>query len=211
MKLGKPIKYLAVNPTEVVERVKKNIQIEADESVDKLKELSNNEVLSELESLHKNGIEFIDISDLSGAIKGKHNLYTHLELLVKNAEKSVTICTTSKGLVRKVEALKPVLQRLSKKGVQIRIAAPLTKECVNAIKDLKGVAEVKDSGKLTARFVVIDGRDLLFMLMHDDEVHPTYDVGVWVNTQLFANALESMFNLAWKDFEPASKKFKELQ
>ena len=39
MKLGKPIKYLAVNPTEVVERVKKNIQIEADESVDKLKEL----------------------------------------------------------------------------------------------------------------------------------------------------------------------------
>ncbi len=210
MKLGKPIKYLAVDPIEVVERVKKNIYIEAEESIDRLKELNNNDVLKEIGSLHKNGIEFVDVTDLSGAIKGKHNLYTHLELMVKNAEKSVTICTTSKGLVRKVEALKPVFQKLAKKGVQIKIAAPLTKECVNAIKDLKGIADLRDSDKLNARFVIVDGKDLMFMLMHDDEVHPTYDVGVWVNTALFANALESMFNLAWNNFEPASKKFKDV-
>ena len=208
MKLGKPIKYIAVDPKEVVERVKKSIQVEANQNIDKLKELNNNEVITELDQLHKNGIEFIDASDLSGAIKGKHNLYAHLETLIKNAEKSVTLVTTEKGLIRKVEALKPVLQKLNKKGVTIRVAAPLSKESLNAVKELKSVAEVKDSGDLNARFCVVDGKDLMFMLMHDEEVHPTYDVGVWVNTPFFASALENMFNLAWKDLEPASKKLK---
>ncbi len=209
MKLGKPIKYIAVEPAEVVERVKKNIQIHADQSVMKLKELNNTDILKDLDTLHKQGIEFIDPTDLSGAIRGKHNLYTHLELMVKGAEKSVTIATTPKGLVRKVEALKPLLQKLSKKGVSIRIAAQLTKETQNAVKDLKGVADIRDCGKLAARFCVVDGRNLMFMVMHDEEVHPTYDVGVWVTTPFFAGALENLFDVAWKDFEPSGKKFKE--
>ncbi|HLC85701.1 MAG TPA: helix-turn-helix domain-containing protein [Candidatus Nanoarchaeia archaeon] len=209
MKLGKPIKYIAVEPGEVVERVKKLIQQDADTNIQKLRDLNNTDVLKELENLHKQGIEYIDATDLSGAIRGKHNLYTQLESMVKNAEKSVTIVTTSKGFLRKVEALKPVFQKLNKKGVNVRIAAPLTKEAGNLLKDLKNVAEVRDSGKLNARFCVVDGKDLLFMLMHDDEVHPTYDVGVWVNTPFFAGALENMFDLAWKDFEPAHKKLKE--
>ena len=37
MKLGKPIKYIAVEPVEVVERVKKNIQKEAESNIFKLK------------------------------------------------------------------------------------------------------------------------------------------------------------------------------
>ncbi len=208
MKLGKPIRYIAVEPVEVVERVKKNIQREADGNILKLKELNNNDVIKELDTLHKQGIEFIDSTDLSGAIRGKQNLYAHLEQMVKNANSSVTIVTTPKDLVRKVEALKVTLQKLSKKGVNVRIAAPLTKECANAVKDLKGIAEVRDSGKLGARFCIVDGKDLLFMVMHDEEVHPTYDIGVWVNTPFFASALENMFEAAWKDFVPANKKLK---
>ena len=200
MKLGKPIKYIAVEPVEVVERVKKLIQQQAETNILKLKELNNSEILKELNTLHNQGIEFIDVTDLSGAIKGKHNLYTHLESLVKNAEKSVTICTTQKGLIRKVEALKPVLQKLNKKGVSIRIAAPISKEAENVLKDLKNVAEIKDSGNLNSRFCIVDGKDLLFMLMHDEEVHPTYDVGIWVNTPFFASSLENMFIKFWPIF-----------
>jgi hypothetical protein len=35
--------------------------------------------------------------------------------------------TTSQGLIRKVEGLKPTFERLKKRGVKIRIAAPITK------------------------------------------------------------------------------------
>ncbi|MBI5391460.1 TrmB family transcriptional regulator [Candidatus Woesearchaeota archaeon] len=199
MKLGKPIKYLAVEPTEVVERVKKYIQQEAEQNVQKLRELEASEVLKELDTLHKEGVEFIEADDLSGAIRGKHNIYSHIETMVKGAEKSVTIATTEKGLVRKVEALKPLFQKLAKKGVKIRIAAPLTKESENVVKELKNVAEVRHTPDLKARFCIVDGKSLLFMLMHDEEVHPSYDLGVWVNTPFFAGALENMFESSWKN------------
>ncbi len=206
MKLGKPIQYFAVDPMEVVERVKKNIKADAERNVQSLRDLETTPVLEELQLLHKKGVDYIEPTDLSGALKGKHNIYAHLETLVKTANKSVTLMTTSKGLCRKAEALKPVLQKLSKKGVKVRIAAPITADCAHALKDLKGLAEVRHADNITSRFCVVDGKDLLFMVMHDKDVHPSYDIGVWVNTPYFASALEGMFNLAWKDFTVANKR-----
>jgi len=197
MKLGKPIKYIAVPPTEVLERVKKNLHEEAKERVNRLDELKKTDVLNELDTLHTNGVELVEPTELSGSLRGRHNLYSHLELAIRNAQKTVTIMTTSQGLMRKVEGLKPVFEKLKKKGVKVRIAAPLNKETKDAVKDVGSVADVKHTDS-KARFCIIDGKELIFMIMDDKEVHPTYDVGIWVNTPFFANALEGMFNLAWK-------------
>lgn len=205
MKLGKPIKYVAVDPKEVIERVKKYIREESEKHVDRLKELSTTDVLQELNSLHSQGIEFVEPSDLSGAIRGRHNLYNHLELMVKNAQKSVTIMTTQKGVLRKLEALGPLFEKLAKKDVKIRIAAPITKDTAPAVKEVLKHADVRHMNSLDARFCIIDGKELLFMVMDDKEVHPTYDVGVWVTTPFFASALENLFNIAWKDLPPAEK------
>ncbi|MBU0472037.1 MAG: hypothetical protein KKF65_05405, partial [Nanoarchaeota archaeon] len=196
MKIGKPIKYLAVPPKEVVERVKKNVKLAADEQITKLEDLKNNDVVAELNSLHTQGVELIEPSDLSGSLRGRHNLYNHLELTIKNAEETVTIMTTSQGLMRKVEGLLPVFEELKKRGVKIRIAAPLTKETEEATKAVKGIAEVRHTDK-KARFTVVDGKELVFMVMDDSEVHPTYDIGIWINTPFFAAALEDLFELAW--------------
>src|SRR3989338_9178979 len=70
MKLGKPIKYIAVKPDEVVERVKKYVNVLAKEKVKRLDDLKGTDVLKELNLLHKQGIEFIEPTDLSGAIRG---------------------------------------------------------------------------------------------------------------------------------------------
>jgi len=201
-KLGKPIKYVAVPPTEVVERVKKNMKSDADMKVKRLEDLKNTDVLSELNSLHTQGIELVEPSDLSGSLRGRHNLYNHLETVIKGAEKSVTIMTTTQGFMRKVEGLKSVFEKLKKRGVKIRIAAPITKECSDSLKEMQGIAEVRHSDS-KARFVVVDGKELVFMVMDDKEVHPTYDVGIWVNTPFFASALENMFESNWKTMKPA--------
>ena len=205
MKLGKPIKYIAVKPDEVVERVKKLVNEDAKDRVQRLEELKGTDVLKELNLLHKQGIEFIESSDLSGAIRGRHNLYMHLETMIKNAQKSVTLMTTGKGLIRKIEALRPELEKLKKKGVKIRIAAPITKEGAQATRELKKIADIKHLDKINARFCIVDGKEILFMVLDDEEVHPSYDVGVWVTTPFFASALENMFELTWKDLEPADK------
>jgi hypothetical protein len=96
--------------------------------------------------------------------------------------------------------MKSVFAKLAKKGVKIRIAAPLTKESKEAAKELSEFAEVRhiDEKDVNSRFCVVDGKQLTFMLMDDKDVHPTYDVGIWVNTMFFSNALESMFESKWK-------------
>lgn len=201
MKLGKPIKYIAVSPSEVVDRVKKNLKNEADDSIKRLEDLKSTDVLGELESLHTQGVELVEPSDLSGSLRGRHNLYNHLELTIKNAESQVTMMTTSQGLLRKAEGLKPVFKQLKKRGVEIRIATPLNKETQKAAEELKGIADVRHTDA-RARFVIVDGKELVFMILDDADVHPTYDIGIWVNTPFFAQALEQLFDLAWKDMKP---------
>src|SRR3990167_4563509 len=203
MKLGKPIKYLAVEPQEVVHRVKKLVKQESEIKVKKLEELRDGDVLNELNLLFKQGIEFVEATDLSGAIRGRHNLYTHLETMIKNAKKSITLMTTSKGIMRKVEALKPELERLAKKGVSIRIAAPVTKENLSLVQDISKIADVRHNEAIKARFVLVDGKELMFMALDDDEVHPSYDLGIWVNTPYFTTAMDTMFDACWKELEPA--------
>jgi len=205
MKLGKPIKYLAVAPEEVVERVKKNMHTEAQERIKRLEDLRSTDILQELNMLHTQGIELIDPADVSGSLRGRHNLYNHLEHTIRNANTSVTLMTTSQGLVRKAEGLMPVLEKLKKKGVKVRIAAPITKENKDTIKELSKVAEVRHAD-VNARFCIVDGKELVFMVMNDQDVHPTYDIGIWVNTPFFAGALENLFDVAWKGLKPALPK-----
>jgi sugar-specific transcriptional regulator TrmB len=199
MKLGKPIKYLAVPPEEVLERVKKKVHSDAEKQIGVLDSVKDSEVIKELNLLHNQGIELVEPTELSGSVRGRNNLYNHMETAIKSAEESITIMTTAEGLIRKAEALKNALNKAAKKGVKIRIAAPITKEAQQAIKDLAKIAEIRnvDPKEVKARFIIVDGKDLTFMLLDDKDVHPTYDVGIWVNTQLFSGALKNLFDSKW--------------
>ncbi|MCR4327415.1 MAG: hypothetical protein NUV46_02440 [Nanoarchaeota archaeon] len=202
MKVGKPIKFVALKPEEVVERVKKNLMVDAKERTKRLETLKGDEVLDELTGLFTKGIKFVEPSDLSGSLKGRQNLYNHLDMMIRDAEKTITIVTTAEGLNRKLEALMPSLEKIKKRGVRVRIAAPVDKNNIQIARELKKVAEVKSLENFKARFTIIDSNQVMFMLLDDEKFHPNYDVGVWINTEFFAQALEQMFELAWKEMKP---------
>ena len=204
MKLGKPIKYMAVQPSEVLERVKKKIEDEAKSQVKILDSVKKNSVLDELNLLHNQGVKLVDPTDLSGNLKGRNNLYQHLDMMIKSAEKSIVIITTAQGLIRKVDRFRNSLEKASKKGIKIKILAPLTKENVKAAKDLSKFVEIKSTEE-RARVCIIDGKEVLFMLIDDENVHPTYDTGIWVSTKLFAATLENFFNSVWSKLKPANQ------
>lgn len=198
MKLGKPIKYIAVNPEDVVARVKKSVLESANNKVKTIEKLKDTEFFNELNLLFKNGIHHIDPSTISGSIKGRKNLYDQIEALVKNAKKTVYISTSESGLVRKTDSLKYLLKRLANNGVDVRIAAPLTDKSKDIVRELNGIAKVKDIKGINSRFVLVDGENLLFMLTDDEIVNDKNDVGVWVNSPFFAGTLASLFDKAWK-------------
>ena len=112
MKLGRPIKYLAVSPQEIVKRVKKTILERAENHVKSIDNVQKTDVFDELSLLYKHGIEHIDPSTIAGSFRGRTNIYDHILNILGNAEKEVIISTTADGLVRKIEYMKSTLRKL---------------------------------------------------------------------------------------------------
>lgn len=204
MKLGKPIKFVALKPIEVVERVKRNVSKKAQDMSKRLDELKGSDVLSELSTLFTAGVKYIDPTDLSGAIRGRHNIYNHLDMMIRGASKTLIIATTADGLNRKFDSLKTALEKAKRKGVSIKIAAPINTKNYKIAKDLSKVAEIR-SGKTAARFALLDNKEAMFMILNDEEVHPTYDVGIWINSPFFTGALGQIFGSTWKTMTPLEK------
>lgn len=197
MKIGKPIKYIAVSPSEVVKRVKSRIEDDAKQEIVKVESLRGSDVLNELELLHTHGVEKIDATELTASIRGRNNLYNHLAELVDGAKERVTISTTSNGLIRKGDALKKNFQNANKRGVKIKIAAPLNDDNKEFAKEIKDLVELKDAD-FNSRFLMVDGEKITFMLADDKELNASYDTGVHVNSPFFVGSVESMFNEKWR-------------
>ena len=101
MKLGKPIKYIAVKPNVIIEKLKSNTLKNTDEKLKNLSELKNTKEYSELEQLYTVGIEPVRHEDVSGAIKGKSTIYNHIKEVLENAKKQVIICVSAEEIKNK--------------------------------------------------------------------------------------------------------------
>ena len=193
MKLGKPIKYIAVPPKEVVERVKKNVEAYAKDEIKKLTDLKNTDVITELSTLHTQGIELVEPADLSGSLRGRHNLYNHLNHIMGKAEKSILISTTQKEIGYLVDNFKSLFEKLKNKKVKIRILTQISNSIKKHVDETRQFAEVIHTNN-KARFCIVDGKEIIFMVLDDTEVHPTYDVGIWFNAP-FAKDLENLYSI----------------
>jgi len=198
MKIGKPIKYIAVHPSEVIERVKKDINDGAQSQIKLIDEIKDDAILEELNMLYHNGVDIVDPTELTGALKSRDNIFQNLNSMIKSAEETLTVMTTAKGLAMKAELLRKSMEKAAKRGVVIKIAAPLNEESKEAFESLKDIAQLQPVDNIKARFVIVDGKAVTFNLLDDEQTTPAYDVGIWVNTEFFAGAMQGMFDTVWQ-------------
>jgi len=199
VKVGKPIKYLAVPPTEVIDRVKKKVLEDAEERNKILSTLKESDVLNELNTLHTEGVKLVDPTDRSGAFRGQERAYEHMSTMIKNASKSVTIMTSKDGLTRKYDILSPLLKKAAKSGVNVKIAVPnnADKEMVKEFSKFATVKNLKEAGE--ARFCIVDNKEMMLFLTDDQRVHKSYDCAVWVEAPLFVNYFNGIFDREMKN------------
>jgi len=195
VKPEKPIKYMALPPTEVLDRVQKKIEGELKTHSGKVEKIRNSEMIKELMNLYEQGIEPMQVTDFSGALKGRHNIYDQLSMLIKNSKKSIELVTSEDGILRKIRTLKPLLEKAMMRGVKIRIIIPRGE--IDDLSSETGLLEVKNDPSVYARFMIVDGTQIVFMLADDKKIHPSYDMGFWINSDFFCGALSKMFNQSW--------------
>lgn len=192
MKVGKPIEYIALKPEVILERVKQGIRQSADFVMKQMDSVKETDEFRDLELLYKTGVQHVDITTISRSIVGASSINRKIKELVSNAKSKITIVTTAEGLERKVKVVKNSLDALNRKGVRVRICAPYDK---NIVKKLNGV-QFSDYHTET-RFVSVDNNEIIFMITPDSVV-PDYEVGIWIKSPFFVNAVNILFDEAVK-------------
>ena len=192
-KIGKPIKYIAVKPTEVIEKMKSKTWQEANEKIKSLSNLKETQEYIEIEQLHKTGISPIKSHDITGSIKGRSNILSRTRELLENAEKEVLICTSVDDFEDKSRVLLPTLERLFKKNIKVKIALSGDDD---KIKKLNSKLPIKARNlDTTARLYSCDKSEVLFMITPENSDD---DIAIWLHSPFFTEAIYNIFENSLK-------------
>ena len=195
-KLGKPVKYIAVKPEIVIEKLKNNTATYAEEKIKTLSTLKDTIEYKELKELHKTGIEPIKNHELSTSIKGRSNLYLQMRSIMESSEKTIHLSSSSFELIKKQKMFKDIFTKLNKRKVDIKVM--ISEDETEARKLSKKLGVPIKSKPIQGRFVIADRTELIFTIK-PTSVHEDFDYGVWINSPFFTNSLAYMFEMAWKD------------
>ena len=194
MKLGKPVKYIAVKPNVIIEKLKSNTIRNADEKIKILGKLKETKEYTELEQLYNVGIQPIRHEDISGAIKGKSTIYNYIKEILENSKREVLICTSVDEIMTKSRFYSQIFDRLNKGNIKIKIA--LSGED-KEIKKINTRFKIKAKQmKIDARFYISDNDQILFIISKGNM--PDEEIAVWLNTPFFTSALAYLFEEAVK-------------
>jgi len=161
-----------------------------EDKIEIINKVKNSDILTDLNTLYKQGVSSVDPTEISGLIKGRKNVYDHIQMMIKKAKKTVYIATGDAGLKNKLKHAGKTLDAAKNRGVDVKI-----------VSTAKGKQDTKLPLKTISkksRFILIDDKEALIMLTDDDQVHPDYDVGIWVNSKLLTGTLSDYFNSQWK-------------
>jgi HTH-type transcriptional regulator, sugar sensing transcriptional regulator len=189
MKLGKPIKYIAVPPTEVIERLKSKIRQETEDKSVLLEEFKTSDLFEQLTFLHDTGIESVDPTDLSGIIKGRKQIFQKIQEGIINAKKDVLLAMSMDEINKEKKYFVSGIKKNQGKPVITLFTSKISQSDLD--RQLVDHISVKQA-TLKARFAVFDGKDVMFMLMDSNDVHPNYDSAVWVSSPFFAQSMQTL-------------------
>jgi len=193
-KLGKPAKYIAVKPNIILEKMKVNAMRDAEEKVSVLGKLKETSEYGELESLYTTGIQPVRHEEISGAIKGKSTIYSHMKEILENAKKEVIICTSTRDFSDKLRLFGNMISRLQKANIKVKIA--LSGQDAE-IKKLATKTKVKIKKiDINSKFFIVDQEQVLFMLSEGTVADE--EIAIWLNTKFFTGALAYLFNQVWE-------------
>ena len=187
MKIGKPIKYLAIKPDVILERVKRNIKEDADELSGHMESVKETEEFKDLELLHKTGVQRVDISSISKSIVGRGLINRHIKEIVSKSKSNIVFVSNQEHMDRSIKLLKSFTQSFAKKGIKARLYAPYNK---NLLKKLQNVEHIEYSASTS--FVSVDGKEMIFMVSNAN-VAPDYEVAIWIDSPFFVNAVNVLF------------------
>ena len=196
-KIGKPVKYISVKPTEVIEKMRINTVQDANDRVKNLVTIKDTPEYIELERIHSTGISLVKSHDITGSLRGRSNIISRLRELIQDAKREVFITTSALDFEDKSRVLIPALEQAARNSVKIKLALAGSPERVKKVTARLNIKpSITDS---TARLYITDKNEVLFMITPENAEE---ELAVWLNSPFFVESLRDMVN---NSLQPANK------
>jgi len=203
----RPSKFKSVPLDDVIRKLTDAAKKEYEHRIEQISEI-HKELRKSLMDLEKDtGGE----EEVVWIIRGRDNLYNTIDKLVKESRSKVLAATTEKGIIRKLFRHKNSLVDAVRRGVDVRLLAPITKANAEIVRDAVEEFLLHHGNSVSARFVLSDDQRGLIIL-HSDEDGVTHhtETGLLINSPYFIKALGHLFEHKWEKTIPLDHRLREL-
>ena len=192
---GKPEVYCAVSPGEVLMPVVNKQTLELNET----SSIVENLMLTFETNKHVKR-EGPKEADGFWEIQGRPGVFNKITQILSDASRTVNYCTSAAGLVRAYKVHCDTLEKASKKGVQVRVLAPVNSENAGVAREIAEILEFKVLDKpFGQNFVTVDDRELVVIetLPEDLRTDQGADKGVWTTNRIMVELHDQLFDRVW--------------
>ncbi len=189
MKVGRPIKYLAISPLEAIERTKQKFMMDAEERIQLVENIKKTDLINELNGLHNSSMNTIKPEDMTGLVKSDRNIKNHFIYMLKNANK-VLLSTSSEGLKQKITILKEIMKVNS--NIKVKILTEKNPNNAKLLKDILSLIDIKEVDNAN-EFCVTDKQAALFLTQNTKSENSV----LLVNSEYSVNMLDDLFEAKW--------------
>ncbi len=190
VQVGRPVKYVAVPIENSIKQLKIRYEDEFNKKLQSVDSLEKN-LRSVFNTFSKNQ-DFIE-NEAIRVIKGKSNLYAHMNKLIENSNNKILKMTNSYGLLNLDKHCGKTIEKAKKRGVETRIIANISEK--PKLRVLHKVASLKKGNFGNGRFMISDGKHAIMLTSPDDS-------GIWIHSPYLASSLETLFETAWNKSKP---------
>lgn len=184
--IGKPIRYLAIPPEEVLRRVKSKVKDEADDKVDHLDDLKGSSMLDKLQNLYESDIDPEDPDDIISHAATHKAAKKRLASLIRNAEETVRIVTHHPRIYEDT-SFTNAFNSLQHRDIDVKIIA-------DEDLDVPDHVTIREHS-IDAEFALIDDNDAFIYITPPDKAEAK---GMTLSATFFTTSLLGLFDNAWQ-------------
>ena len=191
LKVGKPVKFIAVKPTSIIEKLKGDVSKLAEDRMKFFDRLTETKEYAELKALHNSSMDAVKNEKMSFAIKGKQNIYNYARDMIKEANKEITMCIPASEVIDKIRIFNFLFKSVQK-GAKLSLYLNGSDEEIKKIKEKYSIDAKKTDIKI--KFFITDKRQILFSLNNQNPNEE--EMAIWVDSDFFVSSMINFFDLS---------------
>lgn len=204
----RPSKFKPVGLPEIMGRLQEKAKSDFETKIEQIDEI-HKELQKNLKGVEK---ETGGEEEMVWILRGRDNIYNAIDRLVDESKEKVLAATTEKGIVRKLFRHKERLSKASKRGVDVRVLAPITKANAELVRDSVEDFILQHGNSVSARFVLADDKKGVIILHGDEDGASQHsETGLMINSPYFIKALGHYFEHKWEKTTTLNDRLCELK